>query len=75
MNFKSFGETYNFGPKKLQGGHTPFSFLGSEFFFLNFPETLDSERGGIDVHRSAGFKTLELSSGEIWRSHLQPMPF
>ncbi len=26
------------------------------------------------MHMSAGFKTLELSSAEIWRSHLQPIP-
>ncbi len=26
------------------------------------------------MHRSASFKTLELSSAEIWRSHVQPMP-
>ncbi len=40
---------------------------------FNVHETLDSERGGIDVHRSAGFKTLELPSAVIWRSHMQPM--
>ncbi len=63
MNFKSFGETLNFVLKK-----TPvllFFFSSEIFFFFNFPETLDFERGGIDVHRSAGFKTLELSSAEL----------
>ncbi len=49
------------------------NWVGKKSFF-NFPETLDSERGGIDMHMSAGFKTLELSSAEIWRSHLQPIP-
>ncbi len=45
-------------------GAIPFSRLDphipifeSEKSFFNFTETVDFERGGIDVHRSAGFKT------------------